>query len=238
MRIRTTFVVLAGTIVAAFLAPATPAQTPVERPDPARWEATIQAWESEDGSAPPPTGAIVFTGSSSIRLWNTVHEDMSPLTIIDRGFGGSWMQDAAYYAERIVNAYEPRAVVLYEGDNDVGQARLSPDALLADFREFVRRVHADMPEARIYFLSIKPSVLRWDNWDLMKEANTRIREETESDDRLIFIDVATPMLGPDGGPPSEDLFIADMLHMTPRGYAIWTDAVRPVLVEREGRYER
>jgi hypothetical protein len=206
-------------------------------PDPARWEQTIQTWEAEDRAQPPPEGAIVFIGSSSIRFWRTVHEDMAPLTVIHRGFGGSWMRDAVHYADRIVTNYKPRAVVLYEGDNDVGGGSLSPEGLLSGFEAFVAKVQAELPETRIYFLAIKPSVLRWDNWNAMNRANMLVKAATESSDLLTYVDVATPMLDPDGTPP-RDLFVADMLHMKPRGYEIWTSVVRPLLMEREGRYEQ
>jgi lysophospholipase L1-like esterase len=207
-----------------------------ERPDPGRWESAVAAFEAGDRESPPPANAIVFIGSSSIRFWNSVHEDMAPLTVIHRGFGGSWMSDAVHYADRLVNRYEPRAVVLYEGDNDISED-LAPEALLEDFRAFVARVHADLPRARVYFISIKPSLLRWDPWGAMQAANALIRAETEIDPRLRYLDVATPMLGADGSAPAESLFVADRLHMTPAGYEIWTAAIRPLLLAEEGDYE-
>ena len=207
------------------------------RPDPERFEAEIEAWETADLESPPPANAIVFVGSSSIGYWDTVALDLAPLTIIQRSFGGSWMRDAVHYADRIVTAYDPRAVVLYEGDNDIGFGRLYPRNLLRDYQAFVDRVHAELPEARIYFLAIKPSIARWNQWPRMKEANSLIEAATENDDRLFFIDVATPLLGPNGGPPPESLFIEDRLHLNPDGYAIWTDIVRPVLYEHELLYE-
>lgn len=229
------FAVLIVSIVAVAGSRAGRRQT---RPDPARWEDVIAAWEAEDQISPPPEGAIVFVGSSSIRFWDTIHEDMAPLTVIHRGFGGSWMQDAVHYANRIVTNYKPRAVVVYEGDNDVGAAGLSPEEYMNDLRDFVTRVHTALPDTRIYILAIKPSVSRWASWDAMAEANRLAVEFAASDDRLQYVDVATPMLGPGGGRPSDDIFIQDMLHMNPKGYAIWTDAVRPVLMAHEARYER
>ena len=207
------------------------------RPDPERFDAEIRAWEEQDRESPPPRGAIVFVGSSSIQIWDSLALDMAPLTVIRRGLGGSWMRDAVHYAGRIVTAYEPRAVVLYEGDDDIGVGHLYPRNLLTDYHAFVDRVHADLPAARIYFLAIKPSIARWIRWDSMAEANALIKAATEKDERLFFIDVATPLLGPRGGPPPESLFIEDKLHLTPEGYAIWTDIVRPFLYEHELTYE-
>lgn len=208
-----------------------------ERPDPARWESTIAAWEAQDSTSPPPEGAVVFVGSSSVRLWDTVAEDMAPLTVIHRGFGGSWMADAVHYVDRIVTSYEPRAVVVYEGDNDVGGGGLSPAGFIEDFDIFVERIHAALPGTRIYFIAIKPSPSRWEYWSVMAEANRLVQTRAAADDRLIYLDVATPMLGEDGSLPSAGLFVDDRLHMTAAGYAIWTAAIRPVLVEYEAPFE-
>ena len=233
-----TAIVAMGVILAVFCALVPAVDARQNRPDPERWEDVITAWEADDRETPPPDGAIVFVGSSSIRFWDSVHEDMDPLTVIHRGFGGSWMLDAVHYVDRIVTNYNPRAVVVYEGDNDIGASRLPPEEYMNDLRAFVSRIHAVLPETRIYVLAIKPSVSRWDNWDLMDEANQLTIAEAARDDRLFYIDVATPMLGPAAARPPEDIFVADMLHMNEQGYAIWTDVVRPFLMEHEAGYER
>lgn len=207
-----------------------------DRPDPERFETTIAAWEERDQSAPPPRDAIVAIGSSAIRRWATLRLDMAPLTIIQRGIDQSWMQDAVHYADRIVNAYEPRAVVLYAGDSDISGG-LSPDELLDDFLAFVAKIHAARPETRIYFLSLMPSVTRWNDWERMAQANALIAAATDIDDTLFYIDVATPMLDPGGGPPTASLFVDDTANPAPEGYAIWTDVVRPILYEHELVYE-
>ena len=206
-------------------------------PDPERFEERILAFEIQDRDMPPPEGAIVFVGSSSIRFWDTLHEDMAPLTVINRGFGGSWMNDAVHYVDRVVINYRPRAIALYEGDNDVGAGGVPPEEFLAGFQTFVSRVHESLPETRIYFLAIKPSILRWDNWARMNRANELVRAECETDPLLTYVDVATPMLSRHGS-PFEDIFVEDMLHMNAKGYAIWKDAVRPIMMEKEGAYER
>src|ERR1700727_2542217 len=81
------------------------------------WESSIREFESHDKVNPPTPGVIVFVGSSSIRFWRTLETDMAPLDVINRGFGGSEMSDVAQYANRVVVAYKPRAVVVYAGDN-------------------------------------------------------------------------------------------------------------------------
>jgi beta-glucanase (GH16 family)/lysophospholipase L1-like esterase len=201
-------------------------------PDPQRFEKAIQAFESQDKKTPPPTNAVVCVGSSSMRGWHgTIHEDLSPVPVIPRGFGGSNMKDALHYAERIVLAYKPRAVVVYEGDNDAAQG-IGPEKILRTFQAFTETIHQQLPKTRIYFLAIKPSIKRWAMWPAMQQANTLIAEACTNDGRLTYVDIATPMLNAQGQ-PKKDIFKSDDLHMNEKGYVIWKDVLRPILHEKE-----
>ena len=207
-----------------------------EYSSPARFEEAIQGFENADRKQSPPQGAIVCVGSSSMRGWHeTIKNDLAPLTIIPRGFGGSNMNEALYYADRIVLPHKPRAVVVYEGDNDIAQG-IAPKKIADTFRTFVKKVHKELPKCRIYFLSIKPSISRWSLWQKMKEANSIIAEECAKDKRLTFVDVASGMLDDDGNPRKE-IFKKDNLHMTRGGYVIWRNALRPILVKAELQFE-
>jgi lysophospholipase L1-like esterase len=203
-----------------------------EYPGPERFEEAIQKFEAEDRDNPPPTGAIVCTGSSSMRGWHeNIKEDLAPLTLIPRGFGGSNMNDALHYAERIMIKYAPRAIVLYEGDNDIAQ-KIPPQNVVGTFRLFVNKIHSKLPDCRIYVLSVKPSISRWSMWPAMKETNRLLKEECLKKELLTFVDVASPMLN-DEGEPVRDLFLEDNLHMNRKGYILWRDILRPVLIEKE-----
>jgi lysophospholipase L1-like esterase len=195
-------------------------------PDPNRWEATIQKFEEQDRLNPPPKGEIVFTGASSIVRWN-LPESFPDLKVINRGFGGSEMADAARYASRIVVPYSPRIVVLYSGDNDIGRG-VTPEKVEADFERFVQVVHGALPQARIVVIAVKPSLLRWAVWDNMKKANALMRAYIDSHKGLEYVDVGPPMLGTDGKPRPE-LFVPDGLHLTAEGYKLWTGLLRPHL---------
>lgn len=200
------------------------------------FESEMQVFEDADRHEFPPANAIVCIGSSSMQGWHdTIKEDLAPVTIIPRGFGGSNMNDALHYADRIVVPYRPRTVVLYEGDNDVA-AGISSEKIRDTFLAFVNKLHASLPEARIYVLSIKPSISRWKMWPQMKEANRLIAAECAKDKHLTYIDVASGMLDA-AGSPCKELFLNDELHMTRAGYMIWRDAIRPVLVEAELPFE-
>jgi lysophospholipase L1-like esterase len=190
----------------------------------------IAAFEAADRAEPPPERPIVFVGSSSIRLWDTLAEDMAPLPVLNRGFGGSQLAHVVHFAERAVLRYRPRAVVLYAGDNDLDArtGKRAPD-VVRDFEAFVGLVHAAVPDARVYYLAIKPSRMRWERWPEMRAANEAIAARCAADPRLAFLDTATPMLAT-GEPPARRLFVFDGLHLSAEGYALWTGVVKPRLL--------
>ena len=208
------------------------AQTPPAAggPDPKRWEADIKAFEAADLSDPPVRGGIVFTGSSSIRLWTTLKEDFPGLPVVNRGFGGSMLPEVTAFLERTVTPHRPALVVVYCGANDIDAGR-SADQVLADFQALVAKLHDILPITRIDFISIAPNPARWSEVDTVRAANRKIEEYIATDSRLAFINVFPLMLGPDGH-PKPDIYVADGLHMNAAGYAIWREAVRPYLALR------
>ncbi|HXH25176.1 MAG TPA: GDSL-type esterase/lipase family protein [Vicinamibacterales bacterium] len=192
-----------------------------------RWEKDIAAFDAADEQSPPPKGEIVFVGSSTIRLWDT-RASFPDLTIINRGFGGSEMADLLRYVDRLVIRYEPRIVVVYAGDNDIGGGDLS-EQVAVEFERFVRAVHARLPQTRIVYIGIKPSLLRWSQIDRMRMTNNIVRAFCARDDRLAFLDVDNVMLGWDEKPRRE-LYAADGLHLSAEGYRLWSTLLRPFLV--------
>ncbi len=197
--------------------------------DPQAWESTIQKFEAHDRLAPPPLGVIVFTGSSSITFWSTLEQDMAPLPVINRGFGGSHMNDVVYYASRIITPYQPRAVVLFAGTNDIsGSKPKTAQEVFDGYRAFTDVVHAALPETPIYYISITPTPSRWKYWPIVRETNRLIKAHTDTEPRLHFIDMTDVILGPDGK-PDRSLFRIDRLHPNKKGYAKWTAVIKPIL---------
>ncbi len=193
----------------------------------AQWESEIRAFEAADETNPPPHDAVLFIGSSSIRKWQTLAEDFPGHKVLNRGFGGSHLADSVAFAERIVIPYKPRLVLLYAGDNDIAAGR-SPEEVLVDFRAFVRKIRAALPQTQIAYISIKPCPAREKYLDLIKTTNRLVKKYVEAEDKLRFIDVFTPMLTQEGR-PRPDLFLPDGLHPNARGYAVWTAIIRPIL---------
>ncbi|HEX9180745.1 MAG TPA: SGNH/GDSL hydrolase family protein [Burkholderiales bacterium] len=201
---------------------AAPAWVPTDR-----WEPEVQTWEEQDRLNPPKPGGVLFIGSSSIRLWHTLAEDFPGVDVLNRGFGGSEIADSTELAQRIVVPYRPRMILLYAGDNDLANRR-TPRQVREDFSAFVTRVRKDLPDIRIAFIAIKPSLARAHLLDKMREANALVREYAASRRGVAFIDVFTPMMTPDGKVRGE-LFVEDGLHLNRAGYELWKAVIAPYL---------
>jgi lysophospholipase L1-like esterase len=198
-------------------------------PEPGQYESAVRTYDIADRQNPPPQQGIVCLGSSSINGWQeTVGADLAPLKVVTRGLPGSTMADAVRYVDRLVLRYRPRAVVLYNGDNDIANGA-TPAGIRDAFNAFAAAVHAELPDARVYVISIKPSPGRWHLWPRMARTNSLLREACARDKRLAYIDVASKML--DGkGRCREELFRPDRIHMNAKGYHVWGDTLRPVLL--------
>lgn len=196
-------------------------------PDPTRFEEAIRAFERADSLNPPPKGGVLFVGSSSIVGWKSLKSDYPNHQILNRGFGGSELSDVIHFADRIVLPYEPRVVVLYAGDNDVAGGK-GAHQVFSDYRAFVDTVRAALPETRIVFIAIKPSVAREHLLDEMRTANRFIKFYARQREHLDFVDVFEPMLTSSGA-PREELFTDDGLHMNESGYTLWKGLVAPYL---------
>lgn len=198
----------------------------VFEPDPMRFDKQIRQFFKWDNQNSVPDDAILFVGSSSIRMWQT-HISFPELKVINRGFGGSHTSDAIYFAERIVIPYKPNIIVFYEGDNDIASGK-SPQRVLEDYKTFVNLVNKKLPKTPIIFIAIKPSSSRWDVWPKMKEANDMIKAYSDKNKKLFFADIAAPLIGKNGK-PDDSLFIKDLLHLNEKGYAVWTGVLKPVI---------
>ncbi len=227
------FAFVPAVLASVFLALTAPSQAqtpPVGSPAAtasAKWEKDIAAFEARDKTNAPPKNAILFIGSSSIRLWKTLVQDLPGHQVINRGFGGSQIIDSVAFAERIVLPYEPKLIVVYAGGNDIN-AKKSPEQVLADFKTFVGKVRAKLPKTRIAFISIAGNPARWAQIESVRAANKLVADFCKSGDNLDYIDTHSQMLGADGQ-PLPDIFVADRLHMNEKGYAIWKRVVTPHL---------
>ena len=195
-------------------------------PDPHRFDAEIENFIQWDRKNSYPDDALLFVGSSSIRLWLT--SDYFPgYQIINRGFGGAHISDVIYFLKETVLKYQPKIIVFYAGDNDIAAGK-APERVAGDFAEFLTRVVSENEHTKVIFLAIKPSLLRWKYWPAMQKTNQLIEDYANSMANFYYVDTAAPMLG-DEQKPMEKLFMSDSLHLSDEGYTIWHSLLNPVL---------
>jgi len=199
-----------------------------ENPDPHRFDQSIQNFEKWDSKNSFPKDAILFVGSSSIRMWKT-QESFHDLTLINRGFGGAHISDVIFFVEQTVLKYNAPIIFFYCGDNDIAGNK-SSQQVLDDYKIFVQKVIENRSDTIIMFLAIKPSISRWGFWPEMDIANQLISQYSQTNDQLYYVDTATPMLEISSPPPT-DLFISDGLHLSDIGYQLWADVVRAELAK-------
>jgi lysophospholipase L1-like esterase len=216
-------------LLAAASATAGHAQPPRERASAAaaadRWEEALAGFAAADLKSSPEPGAVLFVGSSSIRLWDKLEEQFEEARVLKRGFGGSRLTDCVKHLDRLVIQYQPRLVMLYAGDNDLAEGG-SPEDVLHRVQSFADGVHGRLPQTRIMFISIKPSPARRALLQKARAANDLVRAYAEKHPLVDYVDVFTPMLSEDGSPRAE-LFRKDALHLNDDGYALWRKIMRP-----------
>ena len=195
------------------------------------WEEVIQEFEAGDRESPPPTGSILFIGGSNIRRWK-LEDNFAQRPVINRGFGGSMIADAVYYADRIVLSYRPKTVVLYGGANDMGKrGRKTPPEVLADYRMFIKTVHDVLPNTRIVYISLPHFYRDRGNLNAIAKVtlvNDLIAEAAQKNKWLVFVNVNEAMADK-SGQPRRELFQADGIHMNAAGYKLWASLLRPHL---------
>ncbi|MHC4925755.1 MAG: GDSL-type esterase/lipase family protein [Planctomycetota bacterium] len=191
-----------------------------------RWGKEINAFKEWDAKNSVPDDAVLFVGSSSIRLWETVRS-FPELKVINRGFGGSDIKSVTYFFDKIVSCYKPSKIIFYAGDNDIAEG-LSPEAVYNDFKVFYQLCSDKLPEVEIIYISIKYSGRRIDFIPKMKKANSLIKNFCETKSNLLYVDLASCLLD-EKGLPNDDVFVEDRLHLNEAGYRLWTDILKPIL---------
>ena len=194
---------------------------------PKKWEKTIAAFETADKTTPPPANGIEFVGSSTMVKWKTLAEDFAGLPVFNRGFGGSQSADVLYYLDRVVLAYKPKTIVFYAGDNDLAQGKTA-EQVIATWKELMAKMTKALPESKIIYLSIRPSVKREALLDTQKQVNAGIKALIEGQKNVQYVDLMPALVGPDGKARA-DLLVEDKLHLNAEGYKVLTAIVKPLL---------
>ena len=210
--------------------------TSAETVDFSRWQSDIDGWkddiqrfEERDRTEKDPPNAILFVGSSSIRRWETIRQDMAPYSVIQRGYGGAKFSDLAYYVDRIVLPHQFRALVIFVGNDIAGKEEdKTAEEIVQFFQHTVQVVRQQRPQVPIFCIDVRPSIARWKVWPETVAANRALEAACESDPNLHFLKTADLLLN-EAGQPRSDLLDEDDLHLNAAGYRVWAKRIKQVL---------
>ncbi len=193
----------------------------------AKWEKEIAAYERMDRTNPPPKDALIFTGASMIRRWTSLAKDFPNHPVVNRGVGGSQIADITHFSDRIIFPYQPRMIFFRSGGNDI-YAGMTVEQVFADFKALVSTVHAKLPATEVVYISLSPSIARWEQHEKEKALNTLVEAYANKTPHVKYIEDYDVPLGSDGKPRPE-LFVADKQHFNAEGYKLLAERVRPFL---------
>jgi hypothetical protein len=216
-------------IISAVLLSCSPVRKYQNLPEVRFWEKDIQKFEQLDNSEKYPDDAILFAGSSSIRLWTSLDKDMAPYHIIQRGYGGAKLSDFVVYAGRIFDPHQCKAIVLFIANDITGtQLDKTPKEVAALFRNVLRTIRKMHPATPVFWIAITPTASRWKVWPEIQKANSLIKEICDNQKNTYFIKTDFAFLN-EKGVPNDELFRDDKLHLTEKGYAVWTEIIKKEL---------
>lgn len=201
--------------------------------DPLVWEKQIRAFEKTERKRPAPKGAVVFAGSSTIRFWRSLAQDMAPLPTVQRGFGGAKVNDVIHYMDRLITPHDPAMVVLYIGSNDLldfgGNRPKSVEEMQGLYDTLLTRLHDRLPNAVIVVLATFPSPLNARRAAQIEAVNEYLRDTADDKPWLELVDGNSALKTPSGD-PERSLFLFDRTHLNRKGYMRWAQILRPKLL--------
>ena len=198
-------------------------------PEVKAWESDIQKFEQLDKTEKYPDDAILFAGSSSIRLWTTLEKDMAPYPVIQRGYGGAKLSDFVVYSKRIFDTHQCRAIVIFIANDIMGSPQdKNPDEVASLFRNVLKTIRSTHPKTPVFWIAITPTASRWKVWPQIQTVNSKIQKICENQKNTYFIKTDYAFLN-DKGLPIEEYFRDDKLHLTEKGYSVWTGIIKKEL---------
>ncbi len=217
------------------LASCSPLQKYSKLPEVKAWESDIQKFEQLDISKSYPDDAILFVGSSSIKLWSNIGRDMQPYNVIQRGYGGAKLSDFAVYADRIIYPHPCSAIVIFIANDISGtESDKTPAEVGKLFRKTLYIIRRKFKDTPVFWIGITPTAARWNVWPEIKEANFRISKICRAHRNTYYINTEQAYLNKDGLPRTE-LFVDDKLHLNDEGYRIWSGIIKNELYKVLGK---
>ena len=196
-----------------------------QNPEVTKWEGEVTGLEALPVSESRNT--ILFIGSSSVRLWDSVSSDMLPYQAIARGYGGAKLSDFVYYSNRIVRPHQAGAIALFIANDITGDEvnDISPDRVLSLFKLTVKQIRKSHPDVPVFWIEVTPTPSRWKSWPQISKANKLISDYCETKENLFFLQTSHKFLN-DKGLPDTSLFLSDMLHLNREGYQLWSECIK------------
>lgn len=218
------FLISLGLMITLFLSSCNPLNKLAENPEVTKWEKEVSDLEKLTDSEDSET--LLFTGSSSIRLWETISADMLPYQAIARGYGGARLSDFVYYTQRIISPHRCGAIVLFIANDITGDSKdISPEEVLSLYKTTVRQIRKSHRKTPVFWIEITPTPSRWESWEKISRANNLIRNYTDKKKNLYYIPTSHKFLN-GNGLPDESLFMPDLLHLNDTGYKLWSECIK------------
>lgn len=230
-RMRRLATVACATALATASSFAAEPRLPADDPAVTRWEPDVAALEAMDAVEQASPAATLFIGSSSIRLWHSIADDMAPRPVIRRGYGGARYRDLAHHVPRLVAAHDCRAIVVFVANDITPQEPATAEEVMQDVRAVHARIRARHPETPLFFVAVTPTESRWGVWPELVRLNDEIAEFAAAEPGTFFISTAEQFLDPDSGRPRPALFRDDRLHLNAEGYRVWAAVIAAALDE-------
>ena len=201
-----------------------------------KWEADISVFDSLNSVEYSDENTLLVTGSSSIRLWDSIHSDLAPFDVMQRGYGGAKLTDFNYYADRIIKPHTYRAIVIFIANDISGGANdRSPAEVFKLFKLLVRQIRERNPDTPVFWIEVTPTPKRWSVVDRIREAGEMISMYCENEPDLFFIPTADIFINQDGF-PDPVYFKKDMLHLNREGYILWAERIKETLISEGIQY--
>jgi hypothetical protein len=218
-------------IVTLIVVSCSPVRIYQAKPEVIAWENDIQQFEQLDLSISYPENALLFAGSSSIRLWTTLGKDMAPYPVIQRGYGGAKLSDFVVYADRIFRSHPCKAIVIFIANDITGSDQdMSPEKVAGLFRYLLKTIRKTHPETPVFWIPVTPTESRWKVWPLIMKSNSVIKDICDRRKNTYFIRTDFAFLN-ENGQPRNELFRDDKLHLNEKGYAVWTEIIKKEIMK-------
>ena len=193
----------------------------------ARFQNEIDNFLEQDKENNFPKNGVMMTGSSSIRFWKTMDKDFPKFPVLNRGFGGATIPEVLHFAGKYIFQHEPQIIVFYCGENDISEGA-TPETVFASFKTFVKIIETRLPETKLVYISMKPSIARWNLWPQYQAGEKLIKNFVDENPKIEYMDASISMLEKNGE-VKKDIFVEDGLHMNAKGYEGWTNQLKPIL---------